>query len=1700
MTGPLDGRREDTLTAELLRRAGAVFGARADAIEPGEVMHAILAVAARIGEEVTRRLDQVPEKQAANFYAAMGSGLAAPLPARLPLAFALSDTAPHGMVAPAGTRLQADANGEQVTFETQAGLDLARGKVIGLGAIDLVQDRIYLAPGAALAPVLPPPAAVTRQLASGAAAGATMLQIEPDTGLAKDMVLRIGDPATEDDHQATKVEGNLVTIAPPLTATIAQGAPVREVTSFAPWASGTRDHQSHALYLGHAKLLDVPSAITLVVSGVTSDQPITWNWYGKTDDNAPAAWLPFDSAGLDDQGRWALAKPKGKPASTAVSGRDGLWLRASMTGASSGTKVARDIRLSVQAGGACDHPEAWCGVTDNPTVAFEGVAMTTPIVQGKPFYPFGREPRLYDAFYVGCKEALGKAGASVRLCFTLGGAMLGRLVGLTGAQSRQVFAVGTDGLFYRAILSAGTPTFTAVPLPAELKGMGVASQAALAGRIDGASIRIALAGKGCVYTASFNELESFADGKAPWQKLAIGTADAAGEASVLHIGPDAAGAVLALWRVADANGAPDVVSLLEWASPVEGAAASVTPDIDDLVPVQGFDAVLVIAADGSIEARDTVAGSPHALGTIASPFPATLRAAWTSPGAAAAQTFYVAGYGARASTGPADAPRALTLVQLAGGGVTPAQGPFGEHTPLPITFEPPYDPGNDWPVITIAETVPARIAAQGRPVAPAKAVGDGADIGMSTNMQRQFVCFDTWTVVQHADQGLMVRTAASGGRSVANQTLSGSYRLAIDQAEIAAGSQWLVLENAPDGQGYWLQQHGVTGDWLLLPFAGTDTLPSAAQPLPTPRAIALQMSSALAGATGVLNSVTLVHGSSVALWNVYIDNPPFTAPTRLWVLVEVPSAGGGAASSIWLLTRPAPGTGAWTPPAGFVTASSTPGAHSAALEEVPTPTNPLNLSVANTSSYFETARTQLDEVMIGGGATALRDAGVTVAESTVMNLGADAIFALPARIIDRGGIDTAAFLTMPPPWNVLGPNQPANPDLSWEYWNGSSWSALDGHGLSDTTADLRSSGAVVFTVPGDLSETQVGGSKNRWIRARLVGGDYGEARTIIKSDTTGTGTPNTSTTQSVTRDVGAVRAPYAIGLALGYCSSVAVPPEKVLTNDSLVVLDQSSANLAGLPVRFFAPAATLFDPVAAPAAPEPAGEGACCEQWDDNAGACAPEPESPPSPGQGWIACDSWDDPAATASGSLQQVVLIGLDQAPQGDAVSFYIDAEVTGAAATLTARAFRAGEFAEIIVIDDTSSGLNEPGVIRLALDRTLDGAELLGTEGFWIALMPEGTSGDWAPRLRGVYLNGVVAASVETRGFETIGTATGAPDQRFNLVAAPIDPDSLELWVDEPVGDEEAAALGANDDANGIPGRWIPWTRKEELPPSPSNAPPRAYALDALTGEISFGNGANALAPPMGAALLARTYRKVTGNAANGIAAGAQLQTISPMVGVDKVTALGSARGGADPETTAQALAWAPAKLVSGDRLTTLADLESYLPARLPWVAQARAAHRRGRIRLVVAGRGDKVLPTPSALKGVGEVLAAAATFGVAGSGRLDIVGPQMLPLCIAVGLETNADVVTLASGVRAVITAFLDHETGGYDHGGWPIGARPDATDIAAALGAIAGDAVLGNVVLTRKDTGAPLPETLPGQVLVRIDPQDVTVTLTEEALA
>src|SRR4029450_3307432 len=113
-------------------------------------------------------------------------------PARMPVVFKLADAARQAVLASAPVRLQADAAGTPVVFETDKDVRVVPGRLAVVVGVDADQDAFYLPPPGLsdLKPLEPLP--TQWQLKTFAAAGANKLQLDPEAGLGPEMSIEAG--------------------------------------------------------------------------------------------------------------------------------------------------------------------------------------------------------------------------------------------------------------------------------------------------------------------------------------------------------------------------------------------------------------------------------------------------------------------------------------------------------------------------------------------------------------------------------------------------------------------------------------------------------------------------------------------------------------------------------------------------------------------------------------------------------------------------------------------------------------------------------------------------------------------------------------------------------------------------------------------------------------------------------------------------------------------------------------------------------------------------------------------------------------------------------------------------------------------------------------------------------------------------------------------------------------------------------------------------------------------------------------------------------------------------------------------------------------------------------------------------------------------------------------------------------------------
>lgn len=1614
----VDRRRQREFAAELLERARAwIPGWELDPANRDFGM-ALLEIAARFDSEVAQRLDRTDEKTARgllDWLAIEGEGARA---ARMPVVLRMAANTPKPVLARAPVKLGFDTAQGPAMFETETDVDLVPGRLVMVVATDAGADAFYLPPPGIENVEPAPPMPQQWNTRAFAAAGSIRLQLDPPEALAPGLLVLAGGR----QYRLAAVERELVTLDRPLEESL-PAAPVSLVRVFAPFDGQAHSSQLHALYIGDAELLNLEAAAYIDVVGAPGlPSTAQWQYWGKLPGDDTTAWrlLERDEASPPDVLR--LRKRPGAVEPHPVEQVVSRWIRA-VTGPLEGSTPAfEQLALRINCSPADIDPapkpaaEETCpfapGLITSP--AIEVVANTTPQVLSGVIHPFGREPRVLDTFYLGCAEAFSKKGALVRMCFDLADPSMRSLAVVpAGAEARMLAGVGQDGFLHLLKFDALTKTFKHLrdpvqpPLPKDAPaaagapdgGADTGAAVALDRQLDGewpartaswaadGDFFVAAAAKGTVWV--WHEYgASGADKRSGWRNYGDPPGGADADARIVDL--VSAGANL----FAVNNGRL-------CARPLDGTGSWQALELTPKVQVKAIVPVWTIAGDSIGAPSDKALLAVAADGTLHFVWPST-RQSW-----------------ALATTSASD--RRVRPVAL----LRPAQNKFEliviyAHegaVPMSAFDSTPFEPGVGAPAGTTRDSADLGGEVIGRDLAIAVAAGQitvfaavqAADGSQHVALWQPFgpdpqlvvalpltpddgqaggapVCIGQDMVVLPGTKSeLLVGKLVVRDFSIELSQEAYGLALFVPLTEPRlAMEDWVVTLHNTANPSYAKVGQVLPGTEETMYLLAFDPAPSAAAPMPytgcevygsgtrqdctrTGNSDELDLTEA----AGTADSILLEYGGKIK--RLKIVGGPADADGHRIVTVQKGLPTAAPADMTYL--RPI-----WTkktvlPWLRFGAAESTRW-DASVLQDGPL--------------EFPNLEPRQQDATLVAEADGAR--WVKLKQAWTRPPGQERI------AVRFQGVSMA--------WNRQLGDAANNPELSWEYWNGSGWWKLET--LKDGTRNLRASGMLRFTVPADLQASEWAGKSNYWIRARLVGGDYGRETVTAESSVEGG-----KTIQQVKRDTSTIHAPAVLHLELRYSLAQAKAPAHLLAQDSGAMRDLGDANRSeGAIVETFVPL------------------GLALQRLQADGGA----------------------DPG--------RAVYFGFDARLWGDHINVLLLAAAEhdyDGFAPARVEVLRGGRFEALAATDDTRA-LGSSGILAFALAAPPPPAALFGRTLSWLRIRPRAGADqqNWQPSLRGAYLNAVWAQAGDTQELEMLGSSAGAPGQQVRLARPPVLHNTLELRVREPLSDEERADLLAHDTASvranvpGQPGDWVLWQRVPD--PADEAGGARVYALDESTGIIRFGDGVHGAIAPIGRdAIMAFRYRRLDAPAdpdaplpANGVPAGSSLGIVTPVAGAEAAFAADNAAGGSGAEDVARVLRFAPSRLRTRGRALTARDLEEMALAALPEVAQARCLRTGRQIQLVVVMRGADPLPTRAQRRELRRVLLEASAPGLAQRGTFDVVAPVLRPfhVSLTLGVDTLDDSAGLAERSRKAL-----RERFGSD---WPLGQRPDDNEVAACL--------------------------------------------------
>jgi hypothetical protein len=404
-----------------------------------------------------------------------------------------------------------------------------------------------------------------------------------------------------------------------------------------------------------------------------------------------------------------------------------------------------------------------------------------------------------------------------------------------------------------------------------------------------------------------------------------------------------------------------------------------------------------------------------------------------------------------------------------------------------------------------------------------------------------------------------------------------------------------------------------------------------------------------------------------------------------------------------------------------------------------------------------------------------------------------------------------------------------------------------------------------------------------------------------------------------------------------------------------------------------------------------------------------------------------------------------------------------------------------------EDETQAFSRRGIVTFLGPLDLRASSDFGTQAFWLRARWQSGSYASIPRMRRVLPNTTWATNTLTIEDEILGSGTGEPLQQFQTTHAPVlagqqievsEPDlppAPELLViqQEEGDDAVSVVLGADGTSTQI---WVRWHRVLDFYASGPRS--RHYMLDALTGQIRFGDGQRGLPPPGGTANVRAALYQTGGGTQGNRPAGTLTQLSTSVPYVDGVTNWDAADGGAAQETPEVVKVRGPKTLRHGDRAVTATDVEDLAVQASTEVSRAKAiaadsGDTAGTVTLIIVPTQGSPRPIPSlellerVRDYVSSRLPATAEVAVAGPSWLRVsVQAQVVP----VDFDEAPNVQT---AILRRLAAFLDPLAGGTDNQGWAFGRRPHRSELFRLIEATPGvDHVRELAVLETTDTGEP----------------------------
>jgi hypothetical protein len=636
----------------------------------------------------------------------------------------------------------------------------------------------------------------------------------------------------------------------------------------------------------------------------------------------------------------------------------------------------------------------------------------------------------------------------------------------------------------------------------------------------------------------------------------------------------------------------------------------------------------------------------------------------------------------------------------------------------------------------------------------------------------------------------------------------------------------------------------------------------------------------------------------------------------------------------------------------------------------------------------------------------------------------DGVYLAQGEALSQPGGVVSIDLTLVNPLDGTGPTSPipvkpsSDLQLRWEVSGAGGWlpvgdakpgSTRDSDsefGFEDGTEAFTRSGRIKFTLPENLGGTAVNGLAGRWLRVRIVAGNYGAgARYVLKT----AGKPEDGYVLYPETFAPPVIATVAVSYSL---TTAPVPPDQLLAYNNLEHESLGPTLAAGQAVVPFRPCPvqlptlylgfsipdalrgfgnrtlSLYHAVtypryaerAVPLDPDAsvltalAGQqvehrfrltNSSVEPWEVELSVFGYRWFAELSQAPVLIPAGEWRDvvvkvavpePAALAPGETADGGFLRLFLA--SDPETLYSARFLTRLGEsppprrTVRWQYWNGSDWTTIPVQDDTER-FGRAGIVQVLPPADCTKRSQFGGSRYWLRAQLEAGDDAMSPRIRAILPNTTMAVQATTIRNEILGSSDASAEQRLRTAHSPVLA-GQELEVREPerpsAADEVAlreahgadAVTEVRSAAGRVSGYWVRWV---EVPDFYGSGPrDRHYVLDHLTGYVLFGDNLHGRIPPRGTGNLRMAQYRIGGGPAGNCPARTIIQLKTTIPYIDGVYNPEPAAGGADAETLPELLERAPRMVRHGSRSVTREDYEDLARLATPEVARARCVPLR------------------------------------------------------------------------------------------------------------------------------------------------------------